>query len=81
MGVVGLSGCTGREPVPSPAASPRTNVTVTVPPVPAERVISYPEGRWELHGDGTASWPYFWVWIPAGATPPDPPPAPQSPSR
>jgi hypothetical protein len=43
-------------------------------------VYTYPEGRYELRGDGTASSPYSWVWIPAGAqlvaAPPPPPPPP-----
>jgi hypothetical protein len=42
---------------------------------PAERVMTYPEGRYELRGDGRTT-PYYWVWIPAGATPPAPPPLP-----
>ncbi|HSB69422.1 MAG TPA: hypothetical protein VLT62_08835 [Candidatus Methylomirabilis sp.] len=38
-------------------------------------VYMYPDGRYELRGDGTANSPYFWVWIPAGtvAQPPAPP--------
>jgi hypothetical protein len=47
---------------------------------PSGSVYTYPEGRYELRGDGTASAPYSWVWIPAGAQlvagPPPPPPAP-----
>jgi hypothetical protein len=42
-----------------------------------QRVYNYPEGRYELQGNGTASSPYYWVWIPAGArSVPPPPPLP-----
>lgn len=46
-------------------------------------VYTYPGGRYELRGDGSAGSPYSWVWIPAGAQsvaalpPPPPPPAGQ----
>jgi hypothetical protein len=70
-----LSGCAYREPaVVVPAATP----TVVVAPVTSERVVTYPEGRYELRGDGVAT-PYYWVWIPRGATPPSPPPPPRRP--
>ena len=61
-----------------------TEKTVPVPvaaatPVPAERVVTYPEGRYQLYGDGTRV-PYYWVWIPSGSStapaPPAPPPLP-----
>jgi hypothetical protein len=46
----------------------------------SQSVYTYPDGRYELRGDGTASSPYSWVWIPAGvqvvAGPPPPPPPP-----
>jgi hypothetical protein len=45
--------------------------------VPADRVVTYPEGRWTLYGDGTTASPHYWVWVPAGATPPPPPPLPR----
>lgn len=51
---------------PWPAAA-----VVTVPP---ERVVVYPEGRYELHGSQHSG--YYWVWIPTGAIPPPPPPLP-----
>jgi hypothetical protein len=35
-------------------------------------VVTYPEGRWQLYGDGRNS-QYYWVWIPSGVTPPAPP--------
>jgi len=41
------------------------------PPAPTPNVIEYPNGRYELRGDGTRT-PYTWVWIP---NPPPPPPA------
>jgi methyl coenzyme M reductase subunit C len=71
-----LGGCVYRERT-VPAASPAT--TVVVAPAPGDRVVTYPEGRYELRGDGTTASPYFWVWIPAGATPPNPPPLPRRP--
>jgi hypothetical protein len=48
--------------------------SVVVTSTPSDRVV-YPEGRWQLYGDGKAT-PYYWVWIPAGTTPPLPPPYP-----
>jgi hypothetical protein len=46
----------------------------------SESVYTYPNGRYELRGDGTASAPYAWVWIPAAVQlvsgPPPPPPPP-----
>jgi len=35
-----------------------------------QRTVSYPQGHWQLYGDGTAASPYAWVWIPTGATAP-----------
>jgi hypothetical protein len=40
--------------------------------------VAYPEGRWQLQGDGKTM-PYYWVWIPAGLTPPAPPAYPYPP--
>lgn len=44
----------------------------------AQRVYNYPEGRYELQGDGSRQKPYYWVWIPTGvqSVPPAPPPPP-----
>src|SRR6266704_3310159 len=43
---------------------------------PAPSVVTYPEGRYQLYGDGTRV-PYYWVWVPSGAGPaPAPPPPP-----
>src|SRR6266542_4090986 len=61
-----------------------TERTVPVPvaaaiPVPSDRVVTYPEGRYQLYGDGTRV-PYYRVWVPSGASvapvPPPPPPLP-----
>ena len=76
LGGAGLGGCVYSEPVP--AASPAT--TVVVAPAATDRIVTYPEGRYELRGDGTVNSPYYWVWIPAGATSvPNPPPLPRVP--
>jgi hypothetical protein len=49
---------------------------VVLRPAPTETVIRYPNGRYELRGDGV-SVPYYWAWIPVQvATAPPPPPAP-----
>ena len=76
--VVAMGGCIYREKV-VPAASPST---VIVTPSAADRIVTYPEGRYELRGDGTVNSPYYWVWIPAGAVStsiPNPPPLPRVP--
>jgi surface antigen len=42
--------------------------------VPNETIVRYPNGYYELRGDGI-SVPYYWVWIPTvPASPPQPPP-------
>jgi hypothetical protein len=46
-------------------------------PVPTTTVVQYPNGQYELRGDGV-SVPYYWVWVPyqlAAAPPPPPIPA------
>jgi len=35
-------------------------------------LVRHPEGRWQLYGDGQST-QYYWVWIPSGLTPPNPP--------
>jgi len=50
-------------------------VTAPAPPT-QDRVVTYPEGRWTLYGNGTTASPHYWVWVPAGTTPPAPPPPP-----
>ena len=57
-------------PVVVPVAS---SALPAAPPRPS--VIEFPEGRYELRGDGVST-PYSWVWIP---NPPAAPPAPSSP--
>jgi hypothetical protein len=77
--VVAMGGCIYREKV-VPAASPSTAVVVT--PSATDRVVTYPEGRYELRGEGTVNSPYYWVWIPAGTnvtTIPNPPALPRVP--
>jgi hypothetical protein len=75
LGATLLAGCGARTTV-MPAASPPTATTTVVVTSPAgQRVVNYPSGRYELYGDG-ASIPYYWVWIPAGAVLPAPPPPP-----
>lgn len=54
-------------------AQPEPAVTATVA---APTTVAYPEGRYQMYGDGAAT-PYYWVWIPAGAAPPAPPPPPR----
>ncbi len=76
---MGLAGCfySSKETRESVKPAPQSNVVV-VPP--RERVYTYPEGRYELHGDGTATSPYYWVWVPTGSgVVPAPPPAPPLP--
>ncbi|PYN45011.1 MAG: hypothetical protein DME00_23550 [Candidatus Rokuibacteriota bacterium] len=50
-------------PAPQPVVVP---APATAPAVPADRVV-YPQGRWQLFGDGRGT-PYYWVWIPTGST-------------
>jgi hypothetical protein len=54
--VVMTPGATATAPTVAPSAVP----------APADRVV-YQEGRWQLYGDGRTT-PYYWVWIPTGAT-------------
>jgi hypothetical protein len=55
---------------------PRIPFSTSVGPVapPRPSVTEYPEGRYELRGDGVST-PYNWVWIP---NPPSAPPASMS---
>ena len=62
--------------VTAPAPAPAPPAVVVQQPV-TERVVTYPEGRWQLHGEGTLASPHYWVWVPAGSTPPAPPPLPR----
>ncbi len=81
LGLVGtLGGCVYRteRAATVPAASPATTTVIVTQP---NRVVAYPEGQYELRGEGTATSPYFWVWIPRGATLTTVPPAPPIPAR
>jgi len=61
---------------PPPYYGPPPGATLSVAPAPAPApmpsVVQYPNGRYELRGDGVTT-PYTWVWIPN--PPPPPPPA------
>jgi hypothetical protein len=71
-----LSGCVYRRET-VPAASPSTTTVVVPPSTSVQRVYTYPEGRYQLYGNGTADSPYYWVWVPTGAVAPTPPPLPR----
>ena len=58
---------------PSPPVRPAGSAVVSQ----SDRTYTFTEGRWQLYGDGGAT-PYYWVWIPSGATPPAPPMPPQA---
>src|SRR5262245_50422527 len=70
----GLGGCV--------YSKEKERVVSAPPPVvvtqPTDRVVTYPQGRWQLYGSGTSGSPFYWAWIPAGTTPPPPPPLPRS---
>lgn len=75
-----LSGCVYREPV-MPAASP---MTVVIPATSTATRVTYPEGVYELRGNGSPAYPYYWVWVPRGVQAPMlllPPPPPLPPAR
>jgi hypothetical protein len=68
-----LAGC-----IYSKETTTERQVPVAVVAPTPERVVTYPEGRYVLYGDGTKV-PYYWVWMPTGVTapmPPTPPPVP-----
>jgi hypothetical protein len=75
VGATVLGGCGARTTVVPAASPPATTTTVVVTSPTGQRVVNYPNGRYELYGDGMNT-PYYWVWIPAGATLPAPPPPP-----
>ena len=65
---------------PSPVyvpAPPAYAPPVSIAPTPRETVIEFPNGRYELRGDGITT-PYRWVWVP---NPPTAPPAEVTPDR
>jgi hypothetical protein len=66
---------TGANP-PAPPPAPGQAAVVSAPSVPVAQTVTYPEGRYQLYGNGTVASPYYWVWIPAGVAAPAPPPPP-----
>ena len=76
----GAGGCiyssTEKERVVTAPAAPAAPTPVVVAQTPPDRVVTYPEGRWTLYGNGTTASPHYWVWVPTGSTPPPPPPIP-----
>ncbi len=84
LGAAALAGCfapaeVATAPPPPPPPAPTTTAVVVTPPSPVvtQRVITYPEGRYELRGDGRVV-AYYWMWAPTGMTyafAPPPPPA------
>jgi len=73
-----VSGCIVRTEKERVAAPPPPSTTAVVVQ-PTQRVVTYPEGRWQLYGDGTGGAPLYWAWVPAGTNPPPPPPLPRTP--
>ena len=74
----GLTGCvyhTKETEIVKPAPS------TVVMAQPSQRVYTYAEGRYELHGNGTGKSPYYWVWIPAGVQSVPVPPVPPIPAQ
>lgn len=70
-----LGGCIYKEKTTTAVPSPRNSSAVVITPAPAERVVDYPGGRYQLYGDSAHG--YYWVWIPEGSAPPSPPPPPR----
>jgi len=46
---------------------------VTTASVPATQTVTYQGGQYRLYGSGTATSPFYWVWVPSGVTAPAPP--------
>ena len=69
LAVAALAGCAVQEPT-----YPPTTGAVLGDNTP--RTVDYPTGRYQLYGQGTSASPYYWAWIPAGSSPPSPPPIP-----
>jgi hypothetical protein len=67
------------EGAPAPVAASPVIAAAAVPPVPA--LVEYPEGWYQLQGDGV-SVAYHWVWIPRPPPPPVAavPPTPAAPA-
>ena len=60
--------------------APTTTVIVPSASANPQRVV-YSEGVYELRGDGSTTYPYYWVWIPRGTTVQTIPPPPPLPVR
>lgn len=69
VAISALAGCAIQDPTYPPT-------TGAVLGGSSPRTVDYPGGRYQLYGDGSSAAPYYWVWIPAGANPPSPPPLP-----
>ncbi len=68
-----LGGCANTTPVVGGPAA-------TVGPSTADpRVMTYPEGRWQLIGTGAPTDPYYWVWVPTSVATAPAPPVPMPP--
>ena len=68
-----VGGCVAARPRTAASTGHALPTTVALPSSRVgsdQRTVTYPQGRWQLYGDGTAAAPYAWVWIPTGATPP-----------
>ena len=63
-------------PLPTMPTVPVTTPVVTTTTAPATTVPAG-TGHYQLYGNGTTQ-PYYWVWVPTGATPPPPPRPPRS---
>ena len=69
LAAAALAGCASSYDTP---VATTTTTTTTV----AQSTVTYPEGRYQLYGNGDTI-PYYWVWIPTGSrmtTVPQPPP-------
>jgi hypothetical protein len=64
-----LAGCA----IQDPTYPPTTGADLGAP---GPRTVEYSNGKYQLYGDGSSASPYYWVWIPAGTSPPSPPPLP-----
>jgi hypothetical protein len=70
LAVGAFAGCT----VQDPAYTPASGATLSSAPT----TVEYSTGRYQLYGDGSSASPYYWVWIPKGTNPPNPPPLPST---
>ena len=64
-------------PPNQPAVVVQSGVAGVAPTVvsPPPTTVAAANGRYQLYGNGTTQ-PYYWVWVPTGATVPAPPPLP-----